>query len=212
MTVMPANRVVRAGRRPAALRRAGPVAAVLAGAALLAGGCAADSSNTAVASVPTASPSASPSSGQSGSDDAVKYSQCMRSHGVPKFPDPNPQGGIAIDKGKLGVDPRGTVFKAAEEACKSVRPQGPPPDPKQAAAVQQQFLAYSRCMRSHGVKNFPDPKFDGGGAQLSLPNGVNPNSPQFKAADQTCRKLMPQAPAGGPQGGAGTNVSSGGDS
>ncbi|HVQ93076.1 MAG TPA: hypothetical protein VMU51_18715 [Mycobacteriales bacterium] len=200
-------------------RRAGPAAVALAGLALLTGGCAgSDSSGTGVASLATSSATATTQpSGFTG--DPVKYSQCMRAHGVPKFPDPGSNGGIGIDAGALGVDPKGAVFKAAEKACDSVRPKGPPPDPKQAAEAQQHALAYSKCMRSHGIKNFPDPKFKGNSTELGLPKGLNPNTPQFRAADATCRKLVP-GPDGGPGGpgpGGGTGPggvsvgSSGGD-
>jgi hypothetical protein len=54
------------------------------------------------------------------------------------------------------------------------------------------FLAFSRCMRSHGATNFPDPS-PGGGIQLDA--GMNPFSPAFKAAQSSCRKLLP---GGGP--------------
>lgn len=53
---------------------------------------------------------------------------------------------------------------------------------------------FSVCMRAHGVPNFPDPKVSaGGGMSLSLDksNGLNPDSPQFKAAQKTCEKYMP---------------------
>jgi hypothetical protein len=51
-------------------------------------------------------------------------------------------------------------------------------------------------MRSHGVPNFPDPSHGGGGIQI--PNGINPQSPAFQAAQKTCFKLLP---GGGPGGG-----------
>ncbi|MQY09349.1 hypothetical protein [Actinomadura macrotermitis] len=70
------------------------------------------------------------SSGQQGSAkdraDGVKYTQCMRTHGVPKFPDPNAEGGIDIDGDKLGVDPAGPVFKAADKECQKVMGGGKP--------------------------------------------------------------------------------------
>jgi hypothetical protein len=53
---------------------------------------------------------------------------------------------------------------------------------------------FSVCMRAHGLPNFPDPKVSaGGGMSLSLDNssGLNPDSPQFKAAQKSCEKLMP---------------------
>jgi hypothetical protein len=50
-------------------------------------------------------------------------------------------------------------------------------------------LAYSQCMRAHGVTNFPDPNSNGG---ISLPsNGsVNLNSPQYQAASKACQSKM----------------------
>lgn len=48
----------------------------------------------------------------------VKLSQCMRAHGVPKFPDPtgNSQatGQLAA---QLGIDPRAPAFQHAAAAC-----------------------------------------------------------------------------------------------
>jgi hypothetical protein len=193
--------------------RAGSLAAALAGLALLVAACGnGESSGTAVASVPSASSSASQAPGAGQRGDPVKYSQCMRSHGVPKFPDPNAQGGLAIDGSKLGLDPRSAQFKAAEAACKSLMPQGPPPDPKQAAAGQQMALAYSRCMRSHGVKNFPDPKLSSGGVELTVPRSINLNSAQFKAADKACKKLMPGGGQTDQSGPGGSSQSGGGNS
>lgn len=53
-------------------------------------------------------------------------------------------------------------------------------------------LAYSRCMRSHGVAGFPDPKQVGGSIQISgSRSGANPSSPAFTAAQRTCNHLLP---------------------
>lgn len=57
------------------------------------------------------------------------------------------------------------------------------------------FLAYSECMRSHGVSNFPDPGPGGGGIKFNLGSGINPAAPSFKAAQAACHKLLP---GGGP--------------
>src|SRR5260370_7568829 len=73
------------GKRPTRLRRAGPLAAALAGAALLAAACSGGSPN----------PSAGAGSpGGSERTSALAYSQCMRAHGIKNFPDPTPAGGI----------------------------------------------------------------------------------------------------------------------
>ena len=58
------------------------------------------------------------------------------------------------------------------------------------------FEAYSRCMRSHGISDFPDPTTSpGGGVGLSLNGGpgtdLNPSNPRFNAANQTCHSLEP---------------------
>src|SRR5258708_36519835 len=47
-------------------------------------------------------------------------------------------------------------------------------------------------MRAHGIKNFPDPSA-GGGINISGGQGtrLDPASPQFQAADKTCKSLMP---------------------
>ncbi|MDE3134736.1 MAG: hypothetical protein KGL15_11770 [Acidobacteriota bacterium] len=56
------------------------------------------------------------------------------------------------------------------------------------------MLAISKCMRAHGVTNFPDPS--GHGINIGG-TGINPRSPAFQKAQSTCFKLMP---GGGPQG------------
>jgi hypothetical protein len=57
---------------------------------------------------------------------ALEYAACMRSHGVPKFPDPKSSSDGGIDMGTLGprvgADPRSPQFKAAERACKELAP------------------------------------------------------------------------------------------
>jgi hypothetical protein len=47
---------------------------------------------------------------------ARKLAACMRAHGIPKFPDPDANGGISI-KGGPNLDPRSPKFQAADKAC-----------------------------------------------------------------------------------------------
>jgi hypothetical protein len=60
--------------------------------------------------------------------------------------------------------------------------------------TQQQALAYSQCVQSHGDPGFPDPKRGPGGAWLYA---VTPQTqqyfsgPAFNAAQQACKKLQP---------------------
>ena len=53
-------------------------------------------------------------------------------------------------------------------------------------------VAFSRCMRSHGVPNFPDPTESHGGKAIGFQmNGVDPNTQQFRTAQKVCRSLSP---------------------
>jgi hypothetical protein len=143
-----------------------------------------------VASTPSTTNSAS--SDDSKNLDPAAFSACMRKHGVPNFPDPDSKGGLTLN-GNSGLDPRSPQFRAAQKACRKLLPNGGKMDPKAQAKALEQALEFSKCMRSHGVPNFPDPKASGGSMELSIPKsaGINPNSPQFKAAQKACQKLLP---------------------
>ncbi len=73
--------------------------------------------------------------------------------------------------------------------------------PSRTATAQQaaDALAYSQCMRSHGVGNFPDPGSNGsiqissGGANGSS-SGLSPNNPTFKAASKACQSKLGPPP------------------
>jgi hypothetical protein len=51
----------------------------------------------------------------------IRWARCLRSHGVPGFPDPNSNG--AIDSAKF--DPTSPSFQRASTACESRQPSGP---------------------------------------------------------------------------------------
>jgi hypothetical protein len=121
----------------------------------------------------------------------VKFSECMRAHGVPQFPDPKQQGNgasLTLDRSS-GINPDSAQFKAAQQACRAYAPGGGT-NGTVPAKVRQQALAFSACMRKHGVPNFPDPQFTGGGVKVQA-TGINTQSPQFKAAEQACRANAP---------------------
>ncbi|HEX4108189.1 MAG TPA: hypothetical protein VHX88_08650 [Solirubrobacteraceae bacterium] len=50
----------------------------------------------------------------------VKWARCLRSHGLPGFPDPNGQG--AFDS--AGFDPESPRFAAASAVCRAEQPSG----------------------------------------------------------------------------------------
>lgn len=208
------------------IRSATAVLAGLAALALLVAGCggssdpgvaklataAASSSTTGNAAAPGGSPPSSGGAGEVHSEAAiagpggpeaqkkmVAFAQCMRSHGVPDFPEPS-EGKIILNGGSgNGLNPSSPQFQSAMRSCHSLMP-APKVTPQQSAEMQAKALKFSECMRSHGVPNFPDPKFEGGGVRITLhagPDAINPRSPQFQAAQKACQGDMP-GPKGGP--------------
>ena len=144
---------------------------------------------------------------------ALAFSRCMRSHGVSNFPDPPASGGqfqIQVqrspDSTKVnGAEVNGPAFQSAMRACRSYLPNGGHLTAAQTARAKAQALAMSRCMRSHGVPNFPDPQFgsgpDGGiGVRLGG-SGINPSSPAFQAAQKACGSIFGKAPVVAKSGG-----------
>jgi hypothetical protein len=122
----------------------------------------------------------------------VALARCMRSHGVPNFPDPFSGGGFSI-----GVTPgsstvtidgstfAGPAFEAAVKTCKLFGGGAAPP--ALSASQKQKMVAFAECMRAHGVPDFPDPTFPSGGAiKRSFPTGVVPSSPAFQRASNAC--------------------------
>jgi hypothetical protein len=166
----------------ARLRRAGLRAAALACLALVAAACSSP-----------ASPGngAGPAHG-SNEHSALAFSRCMRAHGITGFPDPDSQGNFALPKSGPGTkfDPQSPQFKAANNACKSLMPGGAM-SPAQQAAAKAQSLKYSRCMRAHGISDFPDPNSQGG-FEGAVPKGsssdLDPHNPRFQAANKACQR------------------------
>jgi len=147
---------------------------------------------------PSSASSATPQKGQAG---LLAYSECMRSHGVPEFPDPVGNAlQVRVSPGS-DLDPNSAQMQTAQKACQSLQPGGAQGG-QISPAQQADALKYSACMRSHGVPNFPDPVFSNGGAQLKI-TGIDPNSPQFAAAQKACQSLRPGAGGGGTVNGSG---------
>lgn len=189
-----------AWHRPAGARcriwKAMPLAAVLAAAAIAlaacGGGASDPSTHSGSSTVPASGSAGSSQSGSTSGTDA--FSACMRSHGVPNFPDPNSKGQFTYSPGS-GIDPTSPQFQSAEKACESVAPSGP----SSGSSTNQNasaFLKYAACMRANGVPNFPDPTISNGHVQMSLPSGVDTSSPQFMQATQACMSDLPGAGQG----------------
>ena len=66
-----------------------------------------------------------------------------------------------------------------------------------ASAKRPSGLVFANCMRTHGVRNFPDP--GGGGGPIQIPAGskIDPQSPAFQTALKDCGKFGPGGPGPG---------------
>ena len=185
-TRLPCPVLVRCQRRSRRLRlRVGGAAALLA-AGLLAGcgGGAPANSPTKVMST------------------ALHYANCMRSHGVTDFPDPNSKaefqiqpiqvhnGVRTVSRDLLASSP---AFQSAQRVCGSLGSAG-----RQVTAVQekQEFhltLEAAVCMRANGVPNYPDPKWLNGSidANYNPSLNINPSAPAFLKAAKKCAHRLP---------------------
>jgi hypothetical protein len=84
-------------------------------------------------------------------DQAVKFAECIRAHGVSDFPDPDAKGEF-----EYGVSVSPAVWKRATTACKDLQPPGAL-SAERTPEQQSASLRFARCIRDHGVKDFPDP-------------------------------------------------------
>jgi len=107
--------------------------------------------------------------------------RCLREHGLANLPDPTiassgPAKGQAIlDKQAVHAFPAPVVSNALL-ACRSVLERAGIGIGSRARTLQdiQDGLAFARCVRSHGILNFPDP--DAQGNFNLAGTGINPHS------------------------------------
>ena len=147
--------VMRRSRRawPAMPRTAAAIIAT-AGLALLA--ACSGSPSTGSGGSPNAGGPANPPSANS--QKALAFSRCVRSHGVPNFPDPTSSGGVPKETAQqLGVS--NSQLQAALKACQHLLPNTGNVDDNPAALNQwwSLMLHFAQCMHSRGVPNWPDP-------------------------------------------------------
>jgi hypothetical protein len=165
-------------------RRSLPVAVILpAVLALLASACSGGGSSAGSAG-------SSSASGSSSSASALAFSRCMRSHGVPNFPDPDSSGALPkITPQQLGVS--SSQFQAAQNACVSLLQ----PSDAQVLQTLSGMRDFARCMRSHGVTDWPDPTTDSSGQPVfDLRGQIAPDSARIDAKSTICAYLLHPSP------------------
>jgi hypothetical protein len=117
----------------------------------------------------------------------LAYANCMRSHGVPDFPDPDGQGYFVIHGGP-GSDlaPSSPAFRAAERVCGPFGSAGRQVTATQENQEYQKSLKAAACMRANGVRNYPEPKLINGTIKLSFTASINPATPAVRTAAKKC--------------------------
>jgi hypothetical protein len=158
---------------------AAPAAVALFGVLTLVAGCGSSSS-------------ASKASTSDPRERALAYAKCIRANGVPDFPDPDASGQF---RGPAHEQAGNPAFRAALQKCRGLAPGGEHEatgDPAFVEAMRQ----FSKCMRAHGLPDFPDPDANG---RLRGLGHEREGNPKYAAAAEACRDKLP----GGGQHGSG---------
>jgi hypothetical protein len=160
----------------------------------------------------SARPTNSTSSGQTA---GVRLAECMRSHGVPAFPDPTAGEPVGQLIARAGVDPQSPAVQSAVGACQklmqAVKNAG---GAQKTEARKIELVNLARCLRAHGLSasvesttsTSPAPPTGGGigysgpggSVSLSVPESAI-QSPAFQRAASACGFPLPgeaKRPAG----------------
>ena len=117
----------------------------------------------------------------------IAFAQCMRTHGVPDFPDPQPGSNFAVSGAPVGAAAQ-TPSGRAYLTCQHLLPSGSTSNNGISTHELAEGVALAECLRSHGEPSFPDPTVVNGGLSFDF-TGVNTS--QFNAAVSACRSVIP---------------------
>jgi hypothetical protein len=132
----------------------------------------------------------------------LAFSRCMRSHGEPRFPDPDAEGQVKDQLKASGIDRNSPQYQAAAGACQHLLPsEGTGTNQAEVQQEWSEFRSFARCMRRHGVPNWPNPQprstTDSRPTFTIQPlnphSPINPNSPQIKSKLPDCESLLKTA-------------------
>lgn len=156
---------------------------------------------TAIAACGSSSPSHGPRTDPNQAQaqrDTLNFARCMRSHGVPTFPDDLNFQNVP------GINPSSPAFKNAQTACQHLLPVKSPPPAAPSSRTEAKLLRLASCLRAHGFPTIPDPKPNpppvGGSPQanrysalygegdywIGLPNSINPHGALFVRTAVAC--------------------------
>lgn len=152
--------------------------------ALLAAGCGGGSSPHVANVASSTTTATTPQTG------LVAYAQCMRTHGVASFPDPDGSAGISKAQVVAAATRNPNKFRAASTACHDLLPNsglGPTQSAQQQRTQLADELSFARCMRSHGLARFPDPNARTGlTVAMVEAQGIDVHSPAVLRIVQKC--------------------------
>ena len=134
--------------------------------------------------------------GSASSQVGIDYAGCMRSHGVPRYPDPSsgnelPSGLPKVSPEQLGVS--SAQYQAAQHGCAHLLPNGGQLTQSQSQQDLNAMRRFAQCMRSHGAPTWPDPTNGPAGWGFDLVNvhGFDPNSQQIEQEMNVCQRALP---------------------
>ncbi|MGO9490502.1 MAG: hypothetical protein ACLQBB_15945 [Solirubrobacteraceae bacterium] len=172
--------------QPVLVRVLVPVAALLAGLALVACGSATSATNLA------ATEQASEREAETRFAD---FARCLREHGLEANTASGPGGkgfGLRIGS-KPGTGPQ--KMEAAQKACQKYRPEPRKINlsPQEKVKREEEVLKFAKCMREHGIDLHAE--VIGGAIRIGVHggpgSGPNPESPSFQAAQKGCSGFLP---------------------
>lgn len=122
-----------------------------------------------------------------------QYARCVRAHGLPNFPDPVVQSGGH----PVFPDSAPDVPQTAQQSCRMVIARIPPNYTATTAVSSSDFqklLQLARCIRAHGIPDWPDPNALG---EFPVDTHIQQGGKRlFVPAVHACARLNPN-PTGG---------------
>jgi hypothetical protein len=162
-------------------------------AVLAAAGCQDGSPGSASATPPPSSDAQIRTIGQ-------QYSQCVRDHGLPNYPDLVDDGGHLTLPNDGNADANRQALRDRQDildACKSILdklPANAQKQPQLSDQDRQNLLKFAQCMRQNGVPEWPDPRANGSFPILGTPlqSETEAKSARIVNAERACRQYWDQ--------------------
>lgn len=187
-------------------RRCLPIALAAFSSVLALAACGGSSRPSSISPGSSSKPARNTGSPSSYAKSQLKAAKCIRKHGIPDFPDPTfGAGGAQVN---LSTPPgmlTSPGFELAQKECAKLGLElaGYAPTSTATAGEMAQALGVARCIRAHGVPNWPDPiktmpsdasKYNvmdavpgpPGGPIFALPKSIDPAAPAVKHALTAC--------------------------